>query len=284
MAKELTPWIDYDISTAAEIVEEEKRKAAESDVSFVKFRPGENVFRILPPKAAWLDYYNERGMKPDPFFPYWKHFYERPDEPGTWVSFVCPRRMEGRECPVCKIVAQLRATGDTLDNDTAFQMDAKHRCYVNVIDRDDEAAGPKVMDISYPYSKWTGRSMYEKIRALMVGRAARNIVTPTAKGFDIIITKEGSGRMNTTYTVQADVEPRPLHDDMETMSSWIESQPDLPKLVQPLDIEQLYERIGTSPTPRVRHADRRSLAASTEPEPENVLDTQGFDEDDDIPF
>ena len=281
MSNELTPWIDYDLATAAEIVDEEKRKAAAADVQWLKIQPGEAVVRILPPKAAWLEWYQERGVKPDPFFPYWKHFYERPDEPGVWVSVVCPRRMEGKECPVCKVVAQLRASGSDVDKDLAYTMDARHRCLVNVIDRDDESAGPKVWDMSYPYSKWTGRSMYEKVRALMVGRAARNIVTPTAKGYDIVITREGSGMKGTTYTFQVDVDPRPLHTDMEVMKAWIEGQPDLPSMVAATPLDTIFERMGT--TVSVSKTDAIEGHAPP-PSDEDVLDTTGGFDDDQIPF
>jgi len=228
----LQPYLDYDLDVAAEAAEQAKETAAAEASVFFTVSQGENVVRILPPPMAWQQWFADNGAKPEPFFVLWKHFYERPDDPGQYVSVPCPRKMKGEPCPICAEAARLKASQDALDQELAKDMEAKHRVLMNVINRDHEAAGPLIYEVSYPYGKWKGKSQYEKIRGLMVGRARRNLVTPGPNGFDLIITKEGSGRQGTSYAFQADIRPTPLAEDPQVALAWINGQHDLREYVK----------------------------------------------------
>ena len=237
---ELVPYLDYDLTTAA--VETEQLQQASEDEAKVFFKPkqGESVVRIVPPAMAWRAWFDEKGIKPSPFFMVWKHFFERPQKPGAWVSTPCPARMgTGAVCPLCSQAARLRASGDPIDDDLGWDMTAKHKVLVNVIDRERPDVGPLVWELSAPMGRWKGRTLYEKLRALMTGRNAANIVTPTDQGFDVVITKTGKGRTGTSYTLQADRTPGPLSTDPSQTLDWINSQHDLRRYVVPPTAEQM---------------------------------------------
>lgn len=227
----LQPYLDYDLDAAEGAASEAKETAAAEASVFFTVDGGENVIRIIPPAMAWQQWFADNGKKPDPFFVLWKHFYERPDDPGKYVSVPCPRKMKGEPCPICAQVAHLKASKDALDQEIADDMEAKHKAIVNVVDRDNEKVGPLIWELSYPYGKWKGKSMYEKVRSIMVGRARRNLVTPGPDGFDLIIQKEGSGRQGTSYTFGADINASPLAKDPEAALGWINGQHDLREYV-----------------------------------------------------
>lgn len=252
----LVPYLDYDLTTAAEEGEQQAKQAEDEAKIFWKPRDGENVIRIVPPPMDWQAWYAEHGLKPTPFFLVWKHFFERPEKPGAWVSTPCPHKMGGLStCPLCHEAARLRATGDEVDDELGWDMTAKHKALVNVIDRDDEESGPLVWEISAPIGRWKGRTMYEKIRALMTGRNAANIVTPTAKGFDVVVTKTGKGRTGTSYTVEALRSPNALSEDAEQAIGWINSQHDLRQFIIPPTPEQMQAIIeGKAMGPRQAQA------------------------------
>jgi hypothetical protein len=188
---------------------------------------------------AWAQWFKDQGINPTPFFMVWKHFFERPEKPGAWVSTPCPNKMGGGVCPLCQQAARLRATGDSVDDELGWDMTAKHKALVNVLDREKPGLGPLVWEISSPMGRWKGRTMYEKIRGLMTGRNAANIVTPTDGGFDVIVTKTGQGRTGTSYTVQADRNTSPLSESHEEALGWINNQHDLRRFVIPPTPEQM---------------------------------------------
>lgn len=278
--KALANYLDFDLGAQEQALAKQSEDAEKGTNIFWKHPGGERALRILPPPAEWAAWFQDQQIKPTPFILFYKHFFERPDDPGSWVSTPCPMKEANEPCPICREAARLRSTGDKLDDDLGWDMSAKHKCLVNVIDRDDPEAGPLVWEISAPSGKWKGRTMYEKLQALMVGRAARNLVTPTDQGFDLIITKSGSGRKGTSYALAADANPSPLARDAGEAARWIESQHDLRTFVVPPTREQITqiangEKVDRSAAPErpaiSRTAPKASKAsdfidASTDPE------------------
>lgn len=235
----LQPYLDYDLQAGQQQAVSERETADDEAQVFYKPHDGENVVRILPPPMAWAPWFQARETTPTPFFLFWKHFFERPNEAGKWVSTPCPHKEAAQACPLCHQAADLRATGDKLDDELGWDMSAKHKCLVNVIDLDDPSKGPLVWEISAPSGRWKGRTMYEKLRAVMAGRAARNLVTPTAAGYNLLINKTGSGRTGTSYTLSADGDPSPLSTDPAQALEWINGQHDLRKFLIPPTPEQM---------------------------------------------
>jgi hypothetical protein len=218
-------YIEFDINEVEKNLEQEK---IDSDTSLFFSAPmGESQVRVIPPLAAWAPKFAAIDKKPDPFFVFWKHFFARPDDPQSYVSVPCPKKNVGQRCAICDEVDRLAETGDVTDYELSQDMQAKRRFLVNVIDRDREALGPMIYEASYPWRKWNGKSVYEKIQALMTGRARVNLVTPSPQGFDLLIKREGKGRTGTNYSFQAARNPSPLSEDPEQMLNWIQNQHDL---------------------------------------------------------
>ncbi|MBA60073.1 MAG: hypothetical protein CMQ40_13000 [Gammaproteobacteria bacterium] len=276
-------FLEFDMSAAAEDFEAAKESSSED--LFLKIKPGENVLRILPPPVSWLEWFQQKGQRPEPFFVLWKHFYESSHEPGKYIAAPCPEKMGIGRCPICEEIRRLRASSDPIDRASADDMQPKHRFLMNVIDRS-SPTGPKIYEGSYPYRKFQGKSAYEKIRKLMVGVTGVNLVTPTADGRDLVISKEGSGREGTTYTFQADPRGgRPLSDNSSQALEWVNSQPDLRKFITPPTEEQILDimagrRPGESagPVVQVKDAPREALPAAS------AMDHLPGDPDDDLAF
>lgn len=234
-------YLDFDLDAAEEDARQQAETAEAESKIFFSHPGGERALRIIPPHKSWLQWFTERGKKPSPFFVLWKHFYEDPNNPGNYISAPCPRKMNAGACQICDQVRRLKVSDDPVDQELADDMDARHVAICNVIDRDDPQAGILVWEMSYPYRKWKGKSMYEKVRAVMQGRARRNLVSPGPNGYDLIITKSGTGRRGTSYTLTADAEPRPLHDDPAEALALINEQHDLRTWVIPPTPEQLAQ-------------------------------------------
>lgn len=239
MTSELQAYIEFDLDDAQQTLNEEKEQAEAEASIYLSPRDGETLLRIIPPPLSWMEWFTQQQKKPDPFFVLWKHFYERIDEPGQYVSVPCPAKMANMPCEICVEAARLKSSQDPVDNDLGEDMEAKHRFLMNVIDRDNEMAGPMIYEGSYPYRRWKGKSAYEKIRSLMTGRARVNLVTPSAEGYDLLIKKEGKGRKNTSYSFTADRTPRPLSSDPAQALEWINGQHDLRMFVLPPNPTQL---------------------------------------------
>jgi len=284
--KALTTYLDFDITGAEQDLAKQSEEAEKESKIYWKHPGGERALRILPPPVSWAPWFEQQQIKPTPFILFWKHFYERPDEPGSWVSTPCPLKEANEPCPICREAARLRSTGNQLDDDLGWDMSAKYKCLINVIDRDDPESGPLMWEISAPSGKWKGRTMYERLRGLMTGRAARNLVTPTDQGFDLIITKSGSGRKGTSYTLQADANPSPLSRDSAEAARWIETQHDLRTFIVPPTREQIAaiasgEQVRTGSAERVE----KPRAAISSDAPKKATDYIDTDADaDDLAF
>lgn len=207
---------------------------------FIKFKDGETVVRILPPLKAWAEHF---GGKPSPFFHLHKHAYSHPDNEKGFVSYVCPKKASGgaRQCDDCDESFSLRQTGDDADKEMARLLGAKHVVYVNVIDRNDEGAGPKVMELSAPISEKfaKGRSKFEMLMEVMKSkRNPKNLIHPL-DGFDLIITRSGKGQFGTSYKFEGDSRPTPLSADEAQMEKWISEQHDLREMIQAPSDEQI---------------------------------------------
>lgn len=213
---------------------------------FIKFKDGETVVRILPPLRAWAEFF---GGKASPFFHLHKHTYSHPENEKGFVSYVCPRKASGgaRDCEDCALSFELRNTGDEADKEMARAIGAKHVVYVNVIDRSDEAAGPKVMELSAPISEKyaKGRTKFEMLMEVMKSkRNAKNLIHPL-DGFDLIITRSGKGQFNTSYKFEGDSRSSKLSTDEAQMEKWINEQHDLREMIlapSDEDIAKLEER------------------------------------------
>lgn len=183
--------------------------AAGSGNDVIKLQLGENVYRVLPP-------INGTGS---PFVITHRHFAKLPGLQRPAV-FNCPRIMAKRACEVCAIKSKLESSGDPADAKVAEDLGAPMAAYCNVIDRNNKDP--------YPQKLSFGKSVHSQL--VEIRSDAKNggdFTNPDDDGFDVIITRTGTGRTDTKYKVIAARKSTPLHADETQAIDWIESQPDL---------------------------------------------------------
>jgi hypothetical protein len=210
----------YDEETAAQ----EKADCAAGSAQFYKFKVGRNILRILPPPPG-------PGQK-SPYKTVFQHFIQMP---GGSKSVICSKAAR-TPCPVCDHVAELRKSKLAQDQQVASDLFARRRVFANVIDRADEAAGPKVAAF--------GKTIHEQLSALRNDKLAGADYLDPENGFDVIIERTGSGKNDTEYDVRLARKSTPLQSagDLEVMQEWIDNQHDLAafaRLPSPAEIRAL---------------------------------------------
>jgi len=249
--------------------------AAEADAQggpraeWLKFPPdSKKRIRILP---------NPTGGSP--FRVVWKHAYTDPAT-GQFVAFACPRAHGGAHCPACTESASLKRSPHKDDQDQSWQMAAKKRVLVTVLDREDGLV--KVWEFGAPMGAPKGKTMYEKLLALRADEdVGADYTDPTGAGYDLVIKRTGSGQKNTTYDAYLDRAPSPLHIDDDAAVAIIEGQPDLAPYMTPPTPEALAAKLGgahdAAPAPAVLPAAREVAR------PRSAMDYAGA-EDEELPF
>jgi hypothetical protein len=247
---------DFSMDDMAEV-----DKALEDEregLKYVKKQEADRLYRyrILPPSPTWAKWFEERGRKPVPFFSYYKHMYENTSGQGPkWISYSCPSRNGNRdtrrECNDCEASFALHAAGN---KEGAKQLRAKKVVVFMVIDRDDEDAGPQIMEMSAPWTtdaeKLKGQPLtkYQKLERLWKIKK-KNLVSPGPDGWDFTILKSGAGQQGTNYEFGLPEDgPCPLSADPEQAAEWYHSQADLPSVIIPPSPDQLARRLGLAPS------------------------------------
>ena len=204
-------------------IEELKEATASKEIFMNKLTEGETDLRILPPPMALNQWFADQGLKPTPFVELWKHFFQTPS--GEYMSFPCPHKTAGLPCAACELSDRLRSSQNEEVSKAGWSMRSQRKILITVINRDRPEDGPRLWEVSAPAGKALGKTMFEKIMGVMQGRRPKNIVTPGEEGYDIAVTRTGTGR-DTSYTVEAG-EQRPLSDTPEEAVALINSQPDV---------------------------------------------------------
>lgn len=209
----------FDAETAAE---EKDDSEAAGGADMFKLVVGRNILRILPPPV------NQRS----PFKIVHQHFIELP---GNRKSFICARLEAKKPCAICKKIDQLRASPSKADRDAADDMFARRRIFVNVIDRKNPDKGPMVMAV--------GKQVHEQLLGLRDDETGGDYCDPE-EGYDVVITRTGTGKNDTKYTVALMRKPSPLagtkdDPDYDKMQEWIDTQNDLQKFARLPDQQEV---------------------------------------------
>lgn len=231
--------------------EKEELDKLDPGSTFYKLEAGKNLLRFLPPM---------RGTK-SPMPGIFQHYVEIPGkEQGQSVVCVAVHAEPKRPCPVCQRAQALQASRSSRDQELGKKLVAKRRHYANVIDRRNEEKGPQV--VAFP------KTVYELLLAIRDDDSAGgNFTDPGPKGFDITITKTGSG-LSTSYKVAAARDCTPLCEDAAQAEEWLESMHPLGKYSQTLSNKEILEKLGWEddvseeedrPAPRGRGASRRAM-------------------------
>jgi len=211
----LVDWGDWTEEAAAK----DAAQLGEGSAQWMKLAEGRNIVRIIPPP---------KGVQ-SPFLIYDQHFITRPD--GSKVSFACPNRTAKKPCPVCEHANKLYQTGNKTDQQAAKQFWPKKRILVNVIDRANPEAGPKVLGVP--------KSVHEDIIKIRNNPDAGGNRGHPLEGFDLCIERKGTGQFDTEYTVIPSRKNSHLGPTTEVMNDWIGTQHDLQpfaKLLEPAEI------------------------------------------------
>jgi len=200
--------------------------------NYMKLTEGDNIVRFLPPKIG----------KPSPFAVTYSHYMELPD--GRKVSFNCPRMMgeKKRPCMVCAKGDQLRASRNMADQKAGKRLFPRLRVYANVVDRNDEGAGIKILAF--------GKGVLESLTAIRQNARKGGNFTHPLTGRDIIITRKGTGQFDTEYIVNPDVQASPLSHDELQADAWIEASYDLDSFLTVLDDAAIQAKIRGEEAPQ----------------------------------
>lgn len=206
-------WSGFSLEDARE---EEKALAEMNKGKFHKLKDGKNRLRFLPAKVGGRT-----------FLKVHQHFVKVGDMEGT-AMFNCPRRMASQPCIVCSDAEYLGGTGSTADYDVAGKMFAQFKVFANVIDRDNPDVGPVTLAM--------GKTIYEAIVKIRSDENDGGDFTDPEEGFDIIVTKSGTG-LNTKYEVRPSMKGNTPLGDL----TWIDIQPDLTRLARVPNARELEE-------------------------------------------
>lgn len=198
----------------------------EGDFNRFSVSDGDNLIRILPP--TWddaehfgLDLYVHYGVGP---------------ENG---AYLCPKKMQGEECPICDAVKEADADGD---EKLARQLAPSHRVLYWVIDRDREKDGPLLW--ASPY-----RSIDKEIASQMVDKRTGEVlnIDDPDNGYDVSFTKTGKADRTRYEGVQIS---RHSSDLGRNADDWLDfitenSLPSILKFVDPDEIEDVFNAGGS---------------------------------------
>lgn len=136
---------------------------------------------------------------------------------GEWKTFVCLKHERGEDCPFCEAREQLLSTGKDTDKEVAKKYAAKKMYVVKVIDRDNEADGPKFWRFNHDYRK-TGT--LDKIYGVL--QAVNKDITHPETGRDLLIMIARDQNNRPVVQSISHVDPSPLSEDADLAKEWLE--------------------------------------------------------------
>lgn len=202
-----------------ELERDKKRSKKQKNGKFLRFVGDKDEFiaRLLPPPVG-----KPRILETK------EHFYKNGDK---WVHYVCPEWAGLYTCPDCSRARKLFHTKSEPDNKAARDISAKWCYRSNAIDREDEAFGPKILEMR--------KTQKDKVVDLGA-RHGSPFITGEA-GYDLLFMKDKSLGGNKMYDVAFDVDGgrKPLGE-----MSWLERQHDLSEYAKVLSKEELAKLTG----------------------------------------
>jgi hypothetical protein len=222
--KETTAIAKYGDWTPEQMDKESTEMSSGGD--FWKVPVGRTTVRFLPPKLGW----------PSPFVIQHQHFIDLPGVENS-IVFACPRLHEKKKCLACEKADKLETSGNARDSKAARKLRPGKRVMANVV------INPK--DPMSVVSIWGfGKTVYEMLKAIRQDDENGGNFLDPMKGFNIGVTRVGTGKDDTKYTLMPAREQTKLHN-ME----WLEIQKDLRPLVRIPTVEQ-QKRLFDGDDPR----------------------------------
>ena len=164
--------------------------------------------RILPTKDG-----------SSPFVEAWFHEVQ---VGGQWNKFYDPGKNDNEASPLTDVHDALISTGKDSDKELAKQYKARKFYIVKVIDRDNEADGPKFWRFKHNYKN---EGVLDKIIPIW---KAKGDITDPEKGRDLIIelakAKTPKGKEYTIIQTVMYDDATPIHTDEATGKSWVSDE------------------------------------------------------------
>jgi hypothetical protein len=163
------------------------------------------TIRILPPPEGKKTFYDVL----------WGHTLQLTD--GSWKTFPCLDKEEGKPCPFCEANQALYASGKESDKELAKKYRAKKMYIVKVIERENEDHGVKFWRFNY---SWTKDGTLDKIMEAM--KAVNHDITNPNTGRDLRV-KVSRNQFNTPVvnSITYPLETSPLTSNIEAGKSWL---------------------------------------------------------------
>jgi hypothetical protein len=209
---------------------EEESKAIDTKSDFWKVPVGKTVARFMPPLLGW------KTNKGSPFSVQHQHFIHMPGIEQV-IIFNCPKMHENKFCGGCQRADKLETSGAALDMKMAKKLRPQKRVLANVII--DHRTNPRLVIWAF------GKTVYDQLKSIRGDdENGGDFLDPSARGFDIVVERKGTGQFDTEYTLTASRNRSPLKD-ME----WIGMQKDPSQFVH-IPTKDQQERLLAGEDPR----------------------------------
>lgn len=137
---------------------------------------------------------------------------------GKKQTFACLKHTKGEACPFCEAREELLATGEQKDKDLAKEYRAKEMYIVKLIDRADEAHGPKFWRFNAAYDK---KGVYDMIMGTVNGLKKNKAVMDPNEGRDLsIVTTRNEKKVPIVTSVVAQ-DSDVLSSNPEQQAAWL---------------------------------------------------------------
>jgi hypothetical protein len=242
-------------------------------------KQGQRKIRILPTTDGT-----------SPFKEVWFHEIQ---VDGKWQKFYDPAKNDNERSPLNEVYEELMSTGKESDKELAKQYKARKFYIVKVIDRDNEQDGVKFWRFKHNYKQ---EGIFDKIIPIY---KAKGDVADGEKGRDLILeltkAKTPKGAFYTVIQTVMYDDPSQVHEDEDTMASWIEDELTWEDVYSKKPAEYL-ESIARGETPRWdsdagkyiysnNEESEISIGGSKTKVEKKVVDPQANDEvDEELPF
>jgi hypothetical protein len=184
---------------------------------------------------------------PDGSSPFKEVWFHEINVDGKWQKFYDPGKNDNERSPLSEVYDVLMSTGKESDKELAKQYKPRKFYIVKVIDRDNEQDGPKFWRFKHNYKQ---EGIFDKIIPIY---KAKGDVADGEKGRDLILeltkAKTPKGAFYTVIQTVMYDDPSQVHEDEDTMASWIEDELTWEDVYSKKPAEYL-ESIARGETPR----------------------------------
>ena len=177
-----------------------------------------NYFSTFIPKGVNEAVKRIRLLPPDEGqTPFTKVFYHTVKVDGRYPKFMCPKEMDGEDCPFCEANTLLLDKKTDEDRKLSYKYKPKQGYILKVIDRDKEDEGVKFWRINHSFKK---EGNYDKIISLF--KLSRKDLTDPVDGIDLIlsINRNSSDIPIVSSIVTSYDGVTPLSDDKSKEDVW----------------------------------------------------------------